>query len=34
MHLDHTKFGAKVLVSFAALSGVYRIVTVPMPQKR
>lgn len=25
--LDHTKFGAKVLVSFAALSGVHRIVT-------
>lgn len=29
--LDHTKFGAKVLVSFAPLSGVQRIITDRMP---
>ncbi|MFD0673081.1 DeoR/GlpR family DNA-binding transcription regulator [Cohnella sp. GCM10027633] len=29
--LDHSKFGAKVLVSFAPLSGVYRIVTDRVP---
>jgi len=30
--LDHTKFGAKVLVSFAPLSGVHRIVTDRLPE--
>jgi DeoR/GlpR family transcriptional regulator of sugar metabolism len=29
--LDHTKFGAKVLVSFAPLAGVQRIVTDRLP---
>ncbi|MFC5650443.1 DeoR/GlpR family DNA-binding transcription regulator [Paenibacillus solisilvae] len=31
--LDHTKFGAKVLVSFASLSGVQRMVTDRLPEQ-